>query len=217
MTVTRPFDPEQFVGILNCFVCSGFTVDFHVDDGSDDVLVDLVGMICGPMGTEPGYASRTLHLDDSLVWHNALPLDAADQRKGFGKAFEQYSINLYKQYGFTRVCVNAKEVGGYVWQSCGYRLKGEDLSARSKQSLDIWGAHGGRARAQEAVRRNEATAADFEALDAAFEALGSGGRDPLEPSEIAQFGTDYRSSQRPEMWLGKAVLLDSRWVGYKDI
>jgi hypothetical protein len=168
-----------------------------------------------------------------VVVHDELKLDDAAQGRGFGRAWHTACEGKYRAFGVTAVELLAEDVGGYVWASCGFEFGG--AAATSCRAAAMQAAEIVRDQEHELDelltegRITEAQGQGFLACVADADALGArtdGAADLsalltgkyCTPAEIAAHGSGaaWMEGDR-RMWLGKALLIGSRWQGFKRL
>jgi GNAT superfamily N-acetyltransferase len=219
--VTPPrLDFDRLVRDLRKFKHAEMRADLTIDREAPN-LVHVRGVVLDAQNEEVGRGiSRTFFFRDGEGWevrHEGLYLNPEAQCKGFGSAFEQYSMEIYRRAGVVQVSLRAEQIGSFAWRNLGYRLPSDPV-VRRKQSVAIWTEHGGRSRAQVAVERGHVTQEQLNEIEELFSAIEQGNREPLEPFEIGDLGTDTRwEEDGRHMWLGRAILTNAKWTGIKEL
>ena len=109
-----------------------------------DPSIHVSGKIYDSAGHEIGYFGRsigptTLHYADGMirreVWaeHKIVQLDPAAQGKGFGGAFNQRSIEWYRESGIHGISLS--DHNGYVWASQGFDWGGRGMAEHQVTDL----------------------------------------------------------------------------------
>lgn len=182
----------------------------------------VAGNIEDDQGNRVGTFTRSVSLNKEdgkrTASHSSLNLAPKMRGQGFAEAFNSNAIDWYRANGIGEVHLFTAEVGGYAWARAGYD----------------WGAPSG---AEGVLKRVKAAAepssfgisVDGNAVpDDRLEAQRQLARDLLKRAESAKFGevgypTPYEISQlgrwpgagKDDMWIGKAIMLDSSWQGVR--
>jgi hypothetical protein len=142
-------------------------------------------------------------------------IDPRIQGSGLSTAFVRHLEKEYARGGIHTLEFSVSEIGAY---SAARRYRGFAFTGdEQQQALGIWNDHGEEALA-EAQEKGGLPAQDAEDVRAFFRNVELGKTAPPAPWDIAELGDKYRwDDEGREMWLGKRVLIGSRWTGTKTL
>lgn len=208
--------------------------EFHsqIDSWSHEGQTTTIeGVVRDGRGRQVGNWERTLFFPpETWNWglttatpvarHVSFEIDKSVQGKGFGEAFLEHSEREYAKAGIDHVMVTAAgTVGGYAWARAGF-----DWNAFPKRVLENLSDFGDGDLAGVPRDVPEAIAKEADRLHDRFYSFT--GHSPSEtwptPYEVAMLGREFSWTVKTggrefEMWPGKALMLQSWWVGRKEI
>lgn len=201
------------------------------------------GTVLDRDGQEVGEWRRDVVDEEGVlrVEHRELKIDDAVQDDGFGRPWYWHCEKQYREAGVHVVEMHAEDVGGYVWATCGFvfatgacragdeprlrALAACDVLDQRRHALDDLVGEG-------VISQQDADAfvgrfADRDALFARAPVGGAAAAADLDeilqgrftdPGEIARYGNvaAWLEGER-KMWLGKAFLIGSTWLGTKTL
>lgn len=138
-----------------------------------------------------------------------------EQEHGFGRAFTDYFLKTLRDGGVDKVNVEAVSVGGYAWARRGFQWTADKKAEQQRIVADAktdgrW--------AEIARRTPPAALAEFEGKIERGEFSSE--------AELAAYGIDQGwresdpatgASTGARMWLGKQLMLGSRWKGSRPV
>jgi GNAT superfamily N-acetyltransferase len=92
--------------------------DGTVSVGPDQV--SIIGKILGKNGAEIGDVRRGIVPGTNTAYHDKLQLKPSARGQGIWQKILSANMNFYEQHGIDRIEVSTKDVGGYLWASCGF-------------------------------------------------------------------------------------------------
>lgn len=186
-------------------------------------LLVTAGNVNDANGKRVGTFTRSISEKDGkwIARHSSLNLASKVRGQGFAEEFNANAIGWYRDNGISEVHLNTAEVGGYAWARAGYDF------------ADVGGASAVLMRVLEAAEPGSTAHGDVNSKAARIpkDRLAEQRRiagDLFDRSEGATFGdvgypTPYEISQlgrwpgagKDDMWIGKAIMLDSSWAGVR--
>jgi len=200
--VTALFEGKTFGGL-------------HVVVAPDDIKIDsnriaFTGEIHNAAGGIVGTVERSLRRDgNGIIWanHQMLTINGNLQGQGFSHDLNGMLFDWYREQGVTYVKLFADiDVGGYAWARNGYDWATEkDAEGIIDQ---LWTAM-----ADEPEPVRDAARALLERAE--DEPFGSEGYPT--PYEVSQLGRQEGDVGKDATWLGKRVMLGSKWYGVREV
>jgi hypothetical protein len=159
-----------------------------------------------------------------VVEHREIRLDRYNGA-GFSRAFAAHSEQFYADLGVTRVGLDARGAGAYIWATSGYRFRNRDGSLPMKgEEPDLartWCEE--RWDTVEALREQGLVSRPtVEELRKRLDDACARFRTPADIAGLGRADSPWTHGAH-KLWLGKALLLEARndhepaWLGWKPI
>lgn len=177
-------------------------------------------------GLVVGHGNRALvrNKQGALEAHHLdLAIAAGHSGQGFGEAYLEHCLSVYRRSGIGSVHLSAGGmVGGYAWarrfEFEGPSTSGGDVrpepSPQAAAAWSIWEMYGGRERLTIACEDGHAPWGLLSACEDYFTQVRDGLRPAPTPAQLAGIGRAicWQDDGRP-IWPGKQIMLGSEWRG----
>ena len=222
------FTGEDYASALDGFTHGGITAVRQNRTKTQGAYADVWLSLHRSAETNPvGLARVTLKPPNSrgerVATIENVYLQEAEQNKGFGRAFTDHVFTTLAEGGVDRIATEAISIGGYSWARRGFRWD-KDPAAEQRRILQDAKADGRWERMQGHLP--ESHYAELERKLAAGEfssesELAAYGIDfpwdEAEPPEVRDQLADYKPPATTRTWLGKELLIGSRWKGSRPV
>ena len=222
------FTGEDYAKALDGFTHGGITAVRQNRTKTQGPYADVWLSLHRPGKSDPvGLARVTLkppnNRGERVATIENVYLQEAEQNKGFGRAFTDRVFQTLRDGDVDRIALEAISIGGYSWARRGFRWD-KDAAAEQRRILADAKADGRWQRLQGHLP--EATYAEFERKLQAGEfssesELAAYGIDlpwnAEQPPEPPEPSGDYKAPPVEPTWLGKELLIGSRWKGSRPV
>lgn len=203
---------------LDGFSSDGLTVAIAARQEMGLGSLKLAGAIYDESGHRVGTFSRDLLVIGSRrrAFHMVFELEPQVRGRAFREAFFRHAEAVYRSYGIDDIRVSAEQIGSYLWAKEDFVFMGDKHGQRQAE-VELWMSRG-RSCAEAAVARGDLPEAVMMEIDALFAEIAAGGREPLEPRDLARLAYQHTwTSDGHTVWLGKEMLIDWAWNGIKTL
>jgi hypothetical protein len=222
------FTGEDFAKALDGFSHGGITTVRQNRTKTQHLYGEVWLGLHKPGKSEPvGLARVTLKPPNNrgvrVAEYSNIYLTGAEQNKGFGRAFTDHLFKTLRDGGVDKISIEAVSIGGYAWARRGFVWTG-DKAAEQRRILQDAKNDGRWERMQGHLP--ESHYAEFERKLQAGEfssesELAAYGIDfpwdDVAPPEVRGAYDEHRPPVRTRTWLGKELLIGSRWKGNRPV
>jgi GNAT superfamily N-acetyltransferase len=228
------FTGEDFAQALNGFTHSGITAVRANRTETQHLYGEVWLNLQKPGESAPvGLARVTLkppnNRGERVAEYSNIYLKEDEQNQGFGRAFTDHVLKTLRDGGVDRIELEAVSIGGYAWARRGFVWTG-DKAAVQREILQAakddgrWErlhGHLPQSRYDELERKLLAGEFASEAELAAYGIEGYWWNEEQRPRGMhepkRQQDEDYEAPVRERTWLGKELMIGSRWKGSRPV
>lgn len=192
-----------------------------VHTGAKFILVS--GNVNDAAGNRVGTFTRAISEKNGkfIARNSSLNLSPKVRGQGFAEGFNANAVDWYRDNGIAEVHLIATEVGGYAWARAGYDFASPQSATavlmRVLEATEPGSTAHGDVNSKAARIPKERLAAQRLLAGELFdrsEGATFGNAGYPTPYEISQLGR-WPSAGKDDMWIGKAIMLDSSWEGVR--